>query len=206
MITLVLAGHETTATALTWAWYLLATHPEAEEKLHTEVNTVLGDRPVSLDDLTRLTYTSWVFKEAMRLYPPALAFGRRPKETLTLGGYTIPKNSTLMMSPYVTQRNPKYFPQPDEFIPERWDGAAPQMAYFPFGAGAMMCIGESFARLEGIAILAILSRRWRFTLPENARPADHPGIVLRPERPILMKPVLRSAAAQRSLAVSREQN
>ncbi len=200
VITLVLAGHETTATALTWAWSLLATHPEAEEKLHVEVDAVLGDRPITLDDLTRLTYTSWVFKEAMRLYPPALAFGRRPKEALTLGGYTIPQNATLMMSPYVTQRNPKYFLRPDEFLPERWRDAAPTMAYFPFGAGAMMCIGEAFAKLEGIAILAALSRRWRFLLPEKAGSIPQPGIVLRPDRPILMQPVLRETAAPASYA------
>jgi cytochrome P450 len=192
IITLVLAGHETTATALTWTWYLLARHPEIEKKLHAELDAVIGDRDVTFDDLSRLTYTSTVFKEAMRLYPPAMAFGRRPNTTVELGGYTIPKGSTIMLSPYITQRNGRYYPEPLQFRPERWvDFSAPKMAYFPFGAGAKMCIGEGFARMEGALVLAMLARAWRFRPITDQVSGIGPGLVLRPDRPILLKPFRR---------------
>jgi cytochrome P450 len=115
LITLVLAGHETTATALTWTWYLLSDHPAVEEKLVEELEDVIGDREINFDDLPKLTYANMVFKEALRLYPPALAFGRRPLQRVELGGYPIPEGSTIMLSPYVTHRNEKYFPEPTRF-------------------------------------------------------------------------------------------
>jgi cytochrome P450 len=186
MVTFMLAGHETTATALMWAWYLLARNPEVEARLHTELDGIADE--IGIETLPQLPYTGMVFQEAMRLYPPALAFARRAKEDLQLGGYTIPKGSSVFISPYITQRNPLYFEEPLEFRPERWASyAGPKFAYFPFGGGAKMCIGEPFARLEGVIALAILARRWKLenTDPEPARIAA--GFLLRPDKPIQMR-------------------
>jgi len=193
MVTFMLAGHETTATALMWTWYLLARHPQVEERLHAELNSFTGD--ISLDTLPQLSYTTMVFQEAMRLYPPALAFARRSKEKLQLAGYTIPKGSSIFLSPYITQRNPIYFEDPSEFKPERWQSYnGPKFAYFPFGGGAKMCIGEPFARMEGIIALAILASRWKL---ENVSPRTAEigaGFLLRPEKPIRMRLHLRRRA------------
>lgn len=193
-VTMVLAGHETTAIALTWTWYLLARHPRVEEKLHAELDAVVGDRRPELDDLQRLTYTSNVFKEALRLYPPASVFGRRPTADLKLGGYDVPKGSSVFVSPYITQRNEKYFFEPTAFQPERWERAdPPRFAYFPFGGGAKMCIGDSFARMEGVLVLASLARRWRMRIDGNQEIGVLPNVTLRPDRPILMRLERRSA-------------
>lgn len=188
VITFVLAGHETTATALTWTWYLLAKHPAVEERMHAEIAAVLGDRPATLDDVTQLTYTAMVFREAMRLYPPALAFGRRPIETLTLGGYTIPRGASILLSPYITHRNPRCFDRPDVFEPERWERISPpKFAYFPFGGGAKMCIGDGFARMEGVLALATIARRWSLASTTGESPGVRPGITLNPAQPILLR-------------------
>jgi cytochrome P450 len=193
VVTLVLAGHETTATALSWAWYLLATHPAVTEKLHAELDAVLGDRDPTLDDVARLTYTTAIFSETLRLYPPAAAFGRRPLADITLGGYTIPRGSSILLSPYVTGRNPRNFTDPDTFLPERWAaGPPPKFTYFPFGAGAKMCIGEPFSKLEGVLVLATLARRVRLTLIGDADIGISTGATLRPSRPILMRPAART--------------
>jgi cytochrome P450 len=135
-----------------------------------------------------------VFQEAMRLYPPALAFARRSKETVELAGYIIPKGSSIFISPYITQRNPLYFDNPLEFRPERWlDYAGPKFAYFPFGGGAKMCIGEPFARLEGLIALTALARCWSLR-SVSLEPAEiGPGFLLRPEKPILMRLLKRSS-------------
>lgn len=196
VVTLVLAGHETTATALSWAWYLLATHPAAARALREELDRVLGDRDPVLGDVAQLTYTSAVFTEALRLYPPALAFGRRPVADVTLGGYTIPRGSSIFMSPYVTQRNPRWFPEPDAFIPERWMNATPpKFTYFPFGGGAKMCIGESFSKLEGVLVLATIARRLDLSLVDASSPIGvAAGATLRPDRPMLMRAVARADA------------
>jgi cytochrome P450 len=193
VVTLVLAGHETTATALTWAWYLLATHPAAAAKLHAEVDALLGDRDPTLDDVARLPYTSAVFSETLRLYPPALAFGRRPIADVTLGGYTIPRGSSIFLSPFITQRNPRNFADPEAFVPERWFAPAPaKFTYFPFGGGAKMCIGEPFSKLEGVLVLATLARRLQFALIGDATVGIAAGATLRPDRPIRMRPQLRT--------------
>ena len=193
VITLVLAGHETTATALTWTWYLLATNPAAAQKLHAELDAVLGDRDPTLDDVPQLTYTAAVFREALRLYPPALAFGRRPVADVSLGGYVIPRGSSIFLSPYITQRNPRWFADPQAFLPERWAGPEPpKFAYFPFGGGAKMCIGEPFSKLEGVLVLATLARRLRLDLVGDAAVGIAPGATLRPDRPILMRPERRA--------------
>jgi cytochrome P450 len=192
----VLAGHETTSTALTWAWYLLATHPAVAERLYAELDTVLGDRDPGLDDVAQLPYANAVFTEALRLYPPALAFGRRPLRTCGLGGYSIPAGASIFVSPYITQRDARWFADPETFRPERWFGEAPpKFAYFPFGGGAKMCIGESFAKLEGVIVLATLARRYRLALVDPQAVGIAPGATLRPDRPILMRPVPRERTA-----------
>lgn len=196
VITIVLAGHETTATALTWAWYLLATHPDVTEKLHAELDAVLGDRDPTLEDVPQLTYTAAVFRETLRLYPPALAFGRRPVADLNLGGYLIPRGSSIFVSPYITQRNARWFVEPAAFVPERWaDWEPPKFAYFPFGGGAKMCIGEPFSKLEGVLVLATLARRLRLELVDDAAVGiASSASILRPDRPIRMRPYPRVEA------------
>ena len=188
VVTLVLAGHETTATALTWAWHLIGGHPRVEEKLQREVDEVLVGRVPGFEDLARLTYTGMVFAEAMRLYPPAPAFGRRPKEDLSLGGYRVPARSSVFLSPYVTQRNGRYFERPANFEPERWEHPShPKFAYFPFGGGAKMCIGDTFARMEGVLVLAAIVRKWRLVSEQAGTMGFNLGITLRPDRPVWMR-------------------
>ena len=178
LVTLVLAGHETTATALTWAWRLISQHPEVERRLHEEAER--GE--------SGLEYISMVFNEVLRLYPPVPAFGRRPVEPVELGGYTIPAGASVIVSPYITQRNERYFEHPEEFQPERWRGLQPpKLAYFPFGAGAKMCIGDSFAKLEGITVLAAIARRWRLRLTDTSPMEVRPGITLAPARKIWLE-------------------
>jgi cytochrome P450 len=198
-VTMVLAGHETTATALTWTWYLLAQHPEVERKLHAELDAVLGERRPELDDLQHLSYTALVFKEAMRLYPPAILFGRRPKTDLKLAGYDVPRGSSIFVSPYITQRNVRYYENPGAFQPERWQrGEPPKFAYFPFGGGAKMCIGDSFARMEGVLVLASLARHWRLRNDSDHEVGIAPSVTLRPDRPLRMR-LERRESAKKSL-------
>jgi cytochrome P450 len=186
MVTFMLAGHETTATALMWAFYLLDRYPGVAERLYAEVDTQHGE--ITMQSLPQLSYTGMVFQEAMRLYPPALAFARRTKEPVELGGYLVPKGSSIFLSPYITQRNPLYFDKPLEFRPERWKAyTGPKFAYFPFGGGAKMCIGEPFARLEGVIALATLARRWKFENVDTNPAEIGPGFLLRPEKPIRLK-------------------
>jgi cytochrome P450 len=193
IVTLVLAGHETTATALTWAWHLIAGHPQVEERMHAEIDRVLGGRRATFEDLPCLSYTGTVFNEAMRLFPPAPAFGRRPKEKIQLGGYEIPAGSSVMLSPYITHRNERFFARPDRFEPERWQKISiPKFAYFPFGGGAKMCIGDSFARMEGVLVLATIGQRWRLRSVAAEAMGFNLGITLRPDRPVLMRPEART--------------
>lgn len=187
VVTFVLAGHETTSTALTFTWFLLGEHPAAAERMRNELDDVLGGRAATLDDAGRLPYTTNVFREAMRLYPPALLFGRRPKADLELAGYHIRRGESIFLSPYITQRNPRYFESPDEFRPERWDTInIPKFAYFPFGGGAKMCIGEPFARLEGLLALATLGQKWELVREDSGPVGIGNGAVLNPDRPIRM--------------------
>ena len=149
-LTLFLAGHETTADALTWAWYLLSQNPQAEAAFHAELDRVLAGRLPSFDDLPQLRYTESVFAEALRLYPPAWGIGRRALEDYPVGDFVIPARSVVLMSPYVVHRDPRWFPDPLVFRPERWlveDPARPKFAYFPFGGGARVCIGA--LRVDG---------------------------------------------------------
>ena len=184
-MTLFLAGHETTANALTWTWYLLSRHPDVETRLHAELDQVLGDRPANAEDMPRLTYTWRVLAEAMRLYPPAWVIGRRAIEDYEVAGYRMPKGSILLVSQWVTHRDARFFPDPDRFDPDRWTdearAARPRFAYFPFGAGPRICIGEQFAWLEGVLVLATLARRWRPRLAPEHPVALQPSITLRPK-------------------------
>jgi cytochrome P450 len=200
IVTMVLAGHETTATALAWAWHLIGTHPEVEAGMIEEIDGLTANRDPCFEDLGQLSYTAMVFQESLRLYPPAPVFGRRPKEPVAFGGYDIPPGSSILLSPYITQRNERWFSNPDAFMPERWRNISmPKFAYFPFGGGAKMCIGESFARMEGVLVLATLARRWRFSAAGDSDVGMEAWVTLRPDRPVLMRaearrPFMNSAA------------
>ncbi|HYJ45636.1 MAG TPA: cytochrome P450 [Pyrinomonadaceae bacterium] len=183
VMTIFLAGHETTANAMTWTWYLLANHPEIEARLHEELDAVLGGRLPTVEDVPRLVYTEMVLAEAMRLYPPAWAIGRLALKDHELGEYTIPAKSLVLLSPYVTHRDGRFFEEPERFDPQRWTSEAresrPQFSYFPFGGGPRRCIGESFAWMEGVLLIATLARRWRMRLVPNHRVEPLAVITLR---------------------------
>ncbi|MBU6430562.1 MAG: cytochrome P450, partial [Cyanobacteria bacterium REEB65] len=190
-LTLFLAGHETTALALTWTFVLLANHPEVEERLVAEVKAVLGDRPrPSADDVPRLSYVRMVMSEAIRLYPPAWVIGRQALEDHEIAGTRIRAGSLVMLSPYVSHRDPRTFPDPGRFDPERFspDRAKerPPFTYFPFGGGMRVCIGEAFAWMEGILAIATFARHWQLRLLPGQDLGLHPAITLRPRSPIRM--------------------
>ena len=182
-LTIFLAGHETTANALSWTWHLLARHPEAEAALHAELDAVLGGRAPEPADYGALDYTRRVLAEAMRLYPPAWVLGRRPLEELEIGGHRVRANSIVLMSQWVVHRDPRWWPDPLRFDPDRWTDAAervrPKFAYFPFGGGTRQCIGEHFAWMEGVLLLATIAQRWRFRPAPGSVPAPQPLITLR---------------------------
>ena len=184
-LTLLIAGHETTANALTWTWYLLSQNPEAEARMHEELHGVLGGRLPTFDDVARLPYTAGVFAESLRLFPPAWAIGRRAKAEYTIGEYTIPAKSILLLSPWVVQRDPRWWPDPERFSPDRWrpeeSEKRPKFSYFPFGGGARVCIGERFAWAEGVLVLATLAQRWKMRLTPGHPVATRAVITLRPK-------------------------
>jgi len=180
-VTLLLAGHETTAQALTWTWYLLAQNPTASKRLAGELERVLGDRLPTVADVPGLPYTTAVFREALRVYPPVWALARIATRPVELNGLTLPEGRTVVMSQWVVHRDPACFDRPAAFLPERWlDGFQPAPGtYFPFGAGSRICIGERFAMLEGTLVLATLARRWRL-VPHDPAPRIDPRFTLRP--------------------------
>jgi cytochrome P450 len=184
-MTIFLAGHETTANALTWTWYLLSQHPDVEARLHAEIDSALGDRLATADDLATLPYTRMVLAESMRLYPPAWILGRRAIGPYEVSGYTIPARSIVITCPYVMHRDPRWFPEPDRFDPERFSperqAERPKFAYFPFGGGPRVCIGEQFAWMEGVIVLATIAQRWRLRLVPGHPVAMQPIITLRPK-------------------------
>lgn len=183
-LTLFLAGHETTANALTWAWYLLSQNLHAEAKFQAELGDVLGGRLPTVEDLPRLRYTEHVFAEALRLYPPAWAIGRRALEDFQAGPYLIPAQSILLAGTWVVHRDARWFPDPLAFKPERWDvddPGRPKLAYVPFGAGTRVCIGERFAWMEGVLLLATIGQKWRLRLVEGHPVATQARITLRPK-------------------------
>lgn len=161
-------GHEATATALTWTWYLLCRHPECYQKVQQEVDSVLQGRTPTYKDLARLPYCLQVFKEVMRLYPPAYAFFRRALRDVEIDGYRVPKGRVVLLAPYTLRRRAEYFPDPERFDPERFtaerEKLLPRYAYLPFGAGPRICIGMYFALLEGQLLLATLAQRVSFSL------------------------------------------
>ncbi len=185
-LTLFLAGHETTANALVWAFYLLSQNPSAEAKFHAELDEILADKPVTPDDYPRLKYTEQVFAEAMRLFPPAWTVGRLSTEDHEFGGFHIPEKSLVLASQFVMHRDPRFWENPEEFAPERWDEisikeAGNKFTYFPFSKGVRSCIGESFAWMEGVLLLAILGRRWKLKLLPEQKIATQAMITLRPK-------------------------
>jgi cytochrome P450 len=183
-VTLILAGHETTANALTWTWMLLAHHPEVEARLHAEIDSALAGRLPTVDDLPHLEYAEMVLAESMRLYPPAFAIGRRTLEDHEFGGYHVPADSIVLASQWVMHRDPRYYPDPLHFDPQRWTpearAARPKFAYFPFGGGPRVCIGEAFAWMEGVLLLTTLAQRWKLRLVPGHPVDTHPVITLRP--------------------------
>jgi cytochrome P450 len=188
LMTLFLAGHETTANAMAWTWYLLGQNPEKEAKLADELERVLAGRPPTVEDIARLPYTEAVVQESLRLYPPAYGFGRIASEDCQVGEFLIKKGTTAIMSQWVTHRDPRFFDEPDAFRPERWlDGLAKRLhryAYFPFGGGARQCIGNTFAMMEAVLILATIVPRYRFVLVPGHAVVPRPVVTLRPEHGI----------------------
>jgi len=192
VLTIFLAGYETVANALTWTWYLLSQNPTAEDGLHAEIDSVLGERLPSLEDLPRLRYTEMVFAESMRLYPPAWAMGRQSIADVELGPYRFPSGTYFFFSQYIIQRSAEYFPDPlrfdpDRFLPENKSGR-PRFAYFPFGAGGRQCIGEAFAWMEGVLMLATMAQKWRLRFVPGQTVDVQPKITLRPKYPMMFVP------------------
>lgn len=189
-MTIFIAGHETTSNALTWTWYLLSEHEEVEKKLHEELDEVLSDgRLPALEDLPRLKYTEKVLAESMRLYPPAWALGRLTIKDVEIGGYHIPKGSLVLVSQYVMHRDPRYYTDAEKFIPERWTTDPKEMkqfTYFPFGGGARRCIGEQFAWMEGVLLLATIARRWKLRHVAEHKVEMQPLVTLRPKHGMKM--------------------
>lgn len=190
-LTLFMAGHETTANALAWTWYLLSEHPRVEALLQRELQAVLGDRPPTVDDLPQLTYTRQIMTEAMRLYPPAWILGRRVLNDYAIGEYTLPANCVVLISQQIVHRSPRWYHDPERFLPERWNDdlrqRLPKFAYFPFGGGPRNCIGEAFAWMEGMLLIATLAQKWRFRLVPGHPVVPEPLITLRPKFGLQMR-------------------
>ena len=187
-MTLFLAGHETTALALSWTWYLLAGHPEVEEKLQAEVDGVLAGRVPTFEDLPRLKYAEKVIQESMRYYPPVYLIGREAIDECVIGGFRVKRGTTLLMSQWLIHRDPRFFEQPEKFIPERWTEefarTMPKFAYFPFGGGPRLCIGNTFAMMEMVLVLADIAQRFRFTAKAGHDVTLWPSFTLRPRNGI----------------------
>jgi cytochrome P450 len=188
VMTLFLAGHETTALALSWGWYLLATHPEVEKRFHAELDEALAGRLPEVSDLPRLRYTEMIVKETLRLYPAAYAVGREPIDECEIGGYRVPRNAQIFAFQWATHRDPRYFENPESFDPDRWTAEfnekLPKYAYFPFGGGPRQCIGNYFAMMEIILLLATIGRRFRLWLAPDQRVEVWPAMSLRPKNGI----------------------
>ena len=191
MMTLFLAGHETTANALTWTWYLLSRHPEVEAKLLEELHGVLAGRTPAMADLPKLPYTEMVIREAIRLYPPAPGFAREPIEDVTIGGYDVPKGSLVTVNTYALQRDGRFFSDPEQYDPDRfapgWEEHIPRYAYLPFGGGPRVCIGNGFAMMEARLILATVAQCYKLSLEPLEEIAPIQLVTLRPSRPVRMK-------------------
>jgi cytochrome P450 len=204
VMTIFIAGHETTANALTWTFYLLSQYPDAEKNLHDEIDSVLGatdgnshnsSRIPTPDDIPKLQYTEKVLRESMRLYPPVWTMGRYVENDYPVGEYTIPAGSSILMSQYVMHHDPRYYEEPEQFNPDRWTAKfktdLPRFSYFPFGGGIRGCIGEPFAWMEGILIIAVIAQKWTMRLVPGQRIKLDPAITLRPKYGMKMKLIRR---------------
>jgi cytochrome P450 len=196
VITIFLAGYETVANALAWTWYLLSENPLCEQRLHDEIDRELHGRPLTFDDIPRLRYAEMVLAESMRLYPPAWAMGRYALADFRLGEFFLPAKTTVLMSQFITHRDPRFFPDPLRFDPERFTPEAKsrrtKFTYFLFGAGARQCIGESFAWMEAVLLLATLAQKWKLKLEPGQIVEPEPLITLRPKYGLRMKVESRS--------------
>jgi cytochrome P450 len=195
VMTIFLAGHETVANALTWTFYLLSQNPKEEKMLHNEVDSVLDDNDIdhtvpTAKDVSKLEYTQRVFAESMRLYPPAWAIGRQAIEDCKIGDYVIPAGSSILMSQYLMHHDPRYFSEPERFDPERWSpqekAKRPRFSYFPFGGGTRSCIGETFAWMEGILVIASIARHWKMRVMPSLPIVLQPLVTLRPKHGMRM--------------------
>jgi cytochrome P450 len=199
VMTLVIGGHETTALALTWTWYLLAEHPQVEAALHAELDDVLKDRAPEVADVARLPYCNAVIAEVLRLYPPLWATGREAIEDTRVGAMKVRRGTVVLLSPWTMHRDGRFFSEPDAFRPERWlDGLAqrlPRFAYYPFGGGPRQCIGNAFALTEATLLLGTIAQRYRLTLVPGQTVSPVPTSTLRPARPIMMQLSARVEAA-----------
>jgi cytochrome P450 len=205
-ITIFLAGHETTANALSWTWMLLSQNPAVEAKLHAELDAVLAGRTPSLDDLPNLRYTGHVITESMRLYPPAWGMARVAIEDVEIGGYPIPKGCGISLAQWVVHRDARWFDAPEEFRPERWEGdlmkRLPRFAYFPFGGGPRQCIGNNFAVMEATLLLATIAQKFRIRLVPGHPVVPMPSITLRPRHGVRGKLEARAGADFGKMAAS----
>jgi cytochrome P450 len=185
VITIFLAGYETVANALSWTWYLLSQNPECERHFHAEIDRELQGRLPTFDDVARLRYVEMVLAESMRLYPPAWAMGRQARADFQVGDFFLPAKTTILMSQFVTHRDARFFSDPLRFDPERFAPEAKsrrtKLTYFPFGAGVRQCIGESFAWMEGVLLLATIGQKWKLKLAPGHRVEPEPLITLRPK-------------------------
>ena len=191
-LTLFLAGHETTANALTWTFYLLSQNPASEAKFHAELAEILGDKPITPEDYPRLKYTEQILAESMRLFPPAWTVGRLATAEHEFGGYLIPPKSLVLASQFVMHRDARFWENAEDFQPERWEKlsikeAGNKFIYFPFSKGIRNCIGEGFAWMEGVLLLAILGRNWKLSLPPEQKIGLQAMITLRPKFGMKMK-------------------
>ena len=185
VITIFLAGYETVANALSWTWYLLSQNQDCETKFHEEVDSVLAGSSPTFEDVSRLRYTENVLAESLRLYPPAWAMGRYARNDFALGEFFLPARTTVLISQFITHRDPRFFQDPLRFDPDRFSAEAKarraKFTYFPFGAGARQCIGESFAWMEGVLVLATLAQKWKLRLVPGHPVEPQPLITLRPK-------------------------
>ena len=198
VMTIFLAGHETTAIALGWTWHLLASHPSVRQRLERELDHALGGRPPTMADLSRLGYVDQVVKESMRLYPPAWVVSRRPMSEDVVGGCRIPAGAIVLTSPYVTHRHPEFWPNPERFDPDRFDPTRsverPPFAYFPFGGGPRQCIGNTFAMMELVLVVSAIAQRCRLDATDRREIGGDPAITLRAATPITMRVSRRAGA------------
>jgi cytochrome P450 len=205
-ITLFLAGHETTASTLSWTWWLLAQNPAVEAKLHAELDSILGGRPPSFDDLPKLAYTGHVITESLRLYPAAWGMARLAAEDHEVAGYPVKKGMGVAMAQWVVHRDPRWYDAPEKFQPERWEGdllkRLPRFAYFPFGGGPRQCIGNSFALMEAALLLATIAQKFRLRLVASHPVVPLASITLRPRHGVRVLLESRQRRGQRDNSIS----